>query len=84
METLAEGESFAHEDWYGDEFVERVYRRCDFNDVDLTEAQTRGTVFEECTFGNVRFNASRHADSAFLRCTSPGATSSRPSSTGAS
>ncbi|MCW6010315.1 pentapeptide repeat-containing protein [Micromonospora sp. CPCC 205371] len=68
METLVEDGSFAHEDWYGDEFAERVYRRCHFNDVDLTEAQTRNVVFEECTFGNVRFNASRHAGSAFLRC----------------
>jgi uncharacterized protein YjbI with pentapeptide repeats len=26
-------------------------------------------VFTECSFGGVRFNASRHQDSAFLRCT---------------
>lgn len=69
MGPTVEDESFAHEDWYGDELVERVYRGCDFNDIDLTEAQTRGVVFDECTFGNVRLNASRHADSAFLRCT---------------
>jgi fluoroquinolone resistance protein len=66
---LIEGESFRNEDWYADEFVDRAYTKCTFLGVDLTEAFTRGTVFTECTFGNVRLNASRHVDSAFLRCT---------------
>jgi uncharacterized protein YjbI with pentapeptide repeats len=48
--------------------VERSYVRCRFSDVDLTEASIRRTTFEECNFFNVRLNASRHVDSAFLRC----------------
>jgi uncharacterized protein YjbI with pentapeptide repeats len=60
--------SYRGEDWYGEELTDRVYLRCRFTDVDLTEATTRGVRFEECAFDNVRFNASRHVDSAFLRC----------------
>lgn len=63
-----EGATFTNEDWYGEELVERRYLRCRFEAVDLTEAESRGAVFEDCRFGNVRFNASRHTDSAFLRC----------------
>ena len=48
---------------------DRAYVRCRFVDVDLTEAVVRGCRFEECQFLDVRFNASRHADSAYLRCT---------------
>jgi fluoroquinolone resistance protein len=66
--VLIEDESFTGEDWYGEEMADRAYVRCTFSDVDLTEASTRGVRFEECQFFNVRFNASRHADSAFLRC----------------
>src|SRR4029450_7602547 len=62
-------ESFHGEDWYGEPLADRAYTRCTFTDVDLTEAHSRGTVFEECHFSLVRFNASRHTDSAFLRCT---------------
>src|SRR5262245_24303164 len=71
--ALADGviadESFQGEDWYGEPLADRAYTRCTFTDVDLTEAHSRGTVFEECHFSLVRFNASRHTDSAFLRCT---------------
>jgi uncharacterized protein YjbI with pentapeptide repeats len=66
---LIEDTSFRNEDWYGDEITDRSYTRCAFFDVDLTEALTQGVEFKECSFGNVRFNASRHTDSAFLRCT---------------
>ena len=65
---LVEDESYAGEDWYAEEMVDRAYLRCRFSDVDLTEASTQGVRFEECQFFNVRFNASRHTDSAFLRC----------------
>lgn len=60
--------TFRGDDWYGEDLVDRHYLRCTFSDVDLTEATSRGSVFEECTFHNVRLNASRHVDSAFLRC----------------
>jgi uncharacterized protein YjbI with pentapeptide repeats len=63
-----EDRSFAGEDWYGEELADRAYLRCRFADVDLTEATTAGAQFEECKFFNVKFNASRHQDSAFLRC----------------
>jgi len=66
---LIEDESFSDENWYGEELTDRSYARCKFSHVDLTEASSRGAVFEECNFGNVLFNASRHTDSAFLRCT---------------
>lgn len=60
---------FSGDDWYGDEMTDRRYLRCVFEDVDLTESTIHGCAFTECTFGRVRFNASRHADSAYLRCT---------------
>jgi uncharacterized protein YjbI with pentapeptide repeats len=60
---------FHKEDWYGDELTGRRFTRCEFREVDFTEASTRGVVFTDCVFGNVRFNASRHTDSAFTGCT---------------
>ncbi|WP_405094636.1 pentapeptide repeat-containing protein [Micromonospora sp. NBC_01412] len=60
--------TFRHDDWYGEELVDRHFVRCEFFHVDLTEAVSRGAVFTGCTFGNVAFNASRHIDSAFTRC----------------
>ncbi|RVX40476.1 uncharacterized protein YjbI with pentapeptide repeats [Nonomuraea polychroma] len=47
----------------------KSYRRVLFQDVDLTELVDRGSTFEECTFGNVRFNVSEHDDAQFLNCT---------------
>jgi uncharacterized protein YjbI with pentapeptide repeats len=64
-----EERSFAGDDWWGEDLADRVYLRCRFADVDLTEATSHGARFEECQFFNVRFNSGRHADSAFLRCT---------------
>jgi uncharacterized protein YjbI with pentapeptide repeats len=69
MAEEVDGESFSGDDWYGEELADRVYRGCTFFDVDLTESVSQGAVFEECRFGNVRFNASRHTDSGFVRCT---------------
>ena len=54
-----EERSFAGDDWWGEEVVDRAYTRCRFSDVDLTEATIRGTSFEECQFFNVRFNSGR-------------------------
>ena len=68
MVDMIEGETFRDLDWYGEELSDRGYRQCSFLDVDLTEAVSRGAVFEECVFGTVRFNASHHTDSAFVRC----------------
>ena len=68
MSEVVENETFEDEDWYGDELVERAYTGCAFNRIDMTEALTRGCVFTECRFANVKFNVSRHVDSAFLRC----------------
>jgi uncharacterized protein YjbI with pentapeptide repeats len=62
------GASYTDEDWYGEDLADRSYLTCTFAQVDLTEATSRGAVFEECTFSLVRLNASRHEDSAFLRC----------------
>lgn len=60
---------FRREDWYADEFTGRRFERCEFHEVDLTEAVTRGVSFIDCVFGNVRFNASQHVDTAFTGCT---------------
>lgn len=68
MAQVIDGETLRDLDWYGEELADRAYQKCVFLDVDLTEAVSQGARFEECTFGNVRFNASRHTDSAFLRC----------------
>jgi uncharacterized protein YjbI with pentapeptide repeats len=66
--TTIEGETYRDEDWYGEDLADRSYQGCEFHAVDLTEATSRGAVFTECVFGNVRLNNSRHLDSAFLRC----------------
>jgi fluoroquinolone resistance protein len=61
--------AFRNEDWYAEELVGGHYTRCTFQDVDMTESSSRGAVFEDCVFGNVRFNVSKHVDSAFTACT---------------
>jgi fluoroquinolone resistance protein len=63
-----EEQRFFRDDWYGEELAGRHYVRCDFHEVDFSEALTRNSVFTDCVFGNVRFNASRHTDSAFTGC----------------
>ncbi len=57
------------EDWYGRELDGERFEGVLFVDVDLTEAQATGTVFDECTFRGVRFNVSRHLEVAFTNCT---------------
>jgi uncharacterized protein YjbI with pentapeptide repeats len=69
MTEPVQGETYRGEDWYGEELVNRKYLMCVFDNIDLTEAGTRGCEFIECSFSGIRFNASRHTDSAFLRCT---------------
>jgi fluoroquinolone resistance protein len=41
----------------------------EYVDVDMTELTTRRAVFEQCSFRDVRLNASVHEASAFLNCT---------------
>ncbi|WP_188193324.1 pentapeptide repeat-containing protein [Nonomuraea sp. SYSU D8015] len=55
-------------DWDTLEISGESYRRVLFQDVDMTELIDRGSTFEECTFGNVRFNVSEHDDAQFLNC----------------
>ncbi len=66
--TDHEDEDFRGVDWYARALVNERFIRCDFTDSDLTEAATEGCVFEECTFGGARLNASTHLRSAFVRC----------------
>lgn len=63
-----EERTFRREDWYGEEFIGRRFVRCEFHEIDLTESVTRGATFTDCVFGNVRFNASKHFQSAFTGC----------------
>lgn len=64
--------AFTQDDWYGEELTGQAYRRCTFTSVDLTEAVIGQCTFTDCTFGDVRFNAARLADSALLGCTFAG------------
>ena len=57
------------EDWQGRELDGVRIVRTAFVDVDLTEAASRGAVFDECTFSGCAFNCSTHVDSAFTNCT---------------
>ena len=61
--------SITGEDWYGLDLSEQTFERTLFVDVDLTEAVSAGSVFTDCSFRGVKFNASRHKESAFLNCT---------------
>jgi fluoroquinolone resistance protein len=56
-------------DWYGKDISGEIHTRVAFIDLDLTEVENDGAVFEECTFRRARFNASAHTDAAFLNCT---------------
>src|SRR5690349_12812594 len=64
METVAS--------WDGRDIDGETFTRVLFTDLDLMEIDVRGAVFEECTFRHVRFNASTHAESAYLNCTFAG------------
>jgi len=56
-------------DWHGQVMKGHQHQRVLFVDLDLTEAQNSGSVFNECTFRRARFNASSHQGAAFLNCT---------------
>lgn len=56
-------------DWYGRTLARERFERTLFTDLDLTEAENRGAVFNECTFRRARFNASIHHSAAFVNCT---------------
>ncbi|MCA1407735.1 pentapeptide repeat-containing protein [Ensifer sp. IC3342] len=56
-------------DWYGRQIERERHENTLFVDLDLTEAQTIGAVFHECTFRRARFNAWSHQASAFVNCT---------------
>lgn len=56
-------------DWYGQVLSNQKYERALFVDLDLSEAQSRGAVFNECTFRRARFNGSTHQSSAYINCT---------------
>ena len=58
----------SEEDWYGRDLAQVSYARHTFLDTDWTEVTNQGSVFDECVFSGVRFNASRHSESAFLNC----------------
>ncbi|MFC1403924.1 MULTISPECIES: pentapeptide repeat-containing protein [Streptacidiphilus] len=58
------------EDWYARELTAADrFTGYSFLDTDWTEVVSSGTVFDECTFAGVRFNASRHSGAAFTNCT---------------
>lgn len=61
--------TIAGADWYGRNLHRQQYQRTLFVDVDLTEAENEGCVFNECTFRRARFNASTHHSAAFVNCT---------------
>ncbi len=69
----AETETEIHDaDWDSQDLSGQRHSRVAFIDADLTEATSTGAVFEMCTFRNVKLNASRHTDSAFVNCTFTG------------
>src|SRR5690606_27395474 len=55
-------------DWDDRDLDGEVFRRVHFVDLDLMELADPGPVFEECSFGNVRFNVSVHENAAFVAC----------------
>ncbi|MEV4105379.1 pentapeptide repeat-containing protein [Nonomuraea sp. NPDC049649] len=55
-------------DWDDRDLDGEVFRRVHFVDLDLMELADHGAVFEECSFGNVRFNVSVHENAAFVAC----------------
>ncbi|HEV7309918.1 pentapeptide repeat-containing protein [Ensifer sp.] len=61
--------TIAGADWYGRQIERERHDNTLFTGLDLTEAQTVGVVFHECTFRQARFNASSHQASAFINCT---------------
>jgi fluoroquinolone resistance protein len=66
--TPSTNSKIVDEDWYGRNLETSEYAQVAFIDIDMTELTSKGTVFTECSFRGVRFNASRHTSSAFLSC----------------
>jgi len=62
------------EDWYARDLSGETFEQVAFVDVDMTEVQSTGAVFDGCTFRNVKLNASVHTDTAFSNCTFNGVT----------
>ncbi|MCD9088132.1 pentapeptide repeat-containing protein [Stenotrophomonas sp. SY1] len=56
-------------DWYGRELHREQHQSTLFLDLDFTEGNNIGTIFNECTFRRARFNASIHHSAAFVNCT---------------
>ena len=52
------------EGWDGEDLSGQRHARVAFVEVDLVEVTNNGGVFDECTFRDVRFNASTHTDAA--------------------
>jgi fluoroquinolone resistance protein len=65
----ATDKTLSGEDWYGQELSGQAHTRVGFEDLDLTEAENRGSVFTECVFQRAKFNCSVHRDAAFVNCT---------------
>lgn len=61
--------TIAGADWYGRKISREQFQRVLFVDLDLTELESIGAVFNECTFRRARFNASGHDEAAFVNCT---------------
>ncbi len=68
MPRDATGSKVVDEDWYGRSLETCEFTQVAFVDIDMTELTSKGTIFTKCSFRGVRFNASRHASSAFLNC----------------
>ncbi|HEX5871551.1 MAG TPA: pentapeptide repeat-containing protein [Longimicrobium sp.] len=61
-------------DWYGQDISGQTHEKILFVDLDLTEVENTGAVFNECTFRRAKFNVSTHKDAAFVNCTFAGCT----------
>ena len=57
------------DEWLGGGLSGQRHDAVRFVEVDLTGLDSRGVLFTDCTFQGVRFNATTHADGAFLNCT---------------
>lgn len=62
-------ETITNEDWHAREPEVPRFTRTRLLGVDLMETVTVGAFFSECTFRDVKFNASRYERSAFVNCT---------------
>ncbi len=60
--------TFVGDDWGGLEFGRQTWERCEFRQVDLTEAVLTGCVFRDCEFTGVRFNSATLTRCALLHC----------------